>query len=497
MAPAAPLVVVGSGVAGLCTALAAAPRPVLLLGRGHQGVGSASELAQGGVAAAMGPGDRIGDHVADTLVAGAGHNHRRRVELLAAAAPAAIDWLLAQGVAFDREGAGGGLRLGREGGHGRARIVHGGGDASGARMVEALVAAVAAAPHVQWRGGVDVDGLLLRGGRVVGVHLHGAGAAGGEWVQASAVVLATGGIGALFARTTNPAGADGAGIALAMAAGAQVRDLEFVQFHPTALDVAGPTLPLVTEALRGAGARLLAADGQPVMDGLHPQGDLAPRDVVARAVLGAARQGSVWLDARGLAIDWPQDFPTVLASCLAHGIDPRHDPVPVTPAAHFHMGGIATDALGRSSVPGLHAVGEVACTGVHGANRLASNSLLEAVVFGRRLGAHLARGGGAVPAGPEREVCLGPRLAALELAQLRLGMWRAAGPVRDARGLQDVLEKARAWSGRGWQARLGVAILAAALGRRHSLGAHWRSDAAGATDAPAARDAVRAVAGVF
>ena len=248
-----PIVVVGSGIAGLCTALAAAPRPVVLLSRMARGTDSASVLAQGGIAAAIGPGDSVESHVADTLVAGCGLNDVSRVRMLAAAAPAAIEWLQEQGVAFDH--AEGTLKLGREGGHRFARIVHAGGDASGARISAALSAAVAVAAHVEWRSGVDVDALLMQGNRVSGVRINAGGHA--ESIPASAVVLATGGIGALFAHTTNPGGADGSGLALAMAAGAEVRDLEFVQFHPTALDLDRHSLPLITEALRGAGARLL------------------------------------------------------------------------------------------------------------------------------------------------------------------------------------------------------------------------------------------------
>ncbi len=471
-----PIVVVGGGVAGLATALAAAPAPVRLLCRAHDGSGSASALAQGGIAAALDPHDSPAAHAADTLLAGAHHNDVAMVQWLTREAPGAIAWLQAQGVLFDRD-AGGGLQLGREGGHSAARIVHAGGDASGAALVHALRAKAQAAAHVQWRGGVDADALLVRDGAVVGVRTRDERGRQ-EHIEAAAVVLATGGIGALFARTSNPPGADGAGLALGLAAGAAPRDLEFVQFHPTVLDVAGHCLPLITEALRGAGARLLDADGQPLMAGVHPLGDLAPRDVVARRVVQAQGAGGrVRLDATGVAGDWERRFPTVLAACRAHGFDPRLAPIPVTPAAHFHMGGLATDADGRTGVPGLHAVGEVACNGVHGANRLASNSLLEGVLCGRRLGRVLAA---AEPPpgrrGEYRWIERGDSLSPSQLTALGDLLWRAAGPVREASSLRDAWRTCAAVADGGWQARLARALLRAALLRKRSLGAHCRHD---------------------
>jgi L-aspartate oxidase len=475
----APIIVVGSGVAGLVTALAAAPAPVRLLCRRHDGDGTASALAQGGIAAALQAPDHPAAHAADTLAAGAHHNDAAMVRWLCAQAPAAIAWLERQGVAFDRDGDGR-LQLGREGGHGAARIVHAGGDASGAALVRALHRRVQQAGHVQWHGGVDVDALLLRDGVVRGVRVCDARGQRHE-MQAAAVVLATGGIGALFARTSNPPGAEGSGLALGLAAGAPARDLEFVQFHPTALDVpGGHCLPLVTEALRGAGARLRDAAGRPLMTGLHPQGDLAPRDVVSRRVWQARRDGGrVWLDAGDVRGDWTVRFPTVLAACLARGIDPRRDAIPVTAAAHFHMGGLAVDADGRTGLPGLHAVGEVACNGVHGANRLASNSLLEGVLCGRRLGALLAAADlQTVSRGRSNWVARGNALSPTPLAELRALLWQAAGPERSAADLERAIRSCAPWSADGWQAAVAHRLLDAALARRASLGSHYRVDSA-------------------
>jgi L-aspartate oxidase len=471
--PRAPIVVIGGGVAGLATALAAAPSPVRLLCRAIDGTGSASALAQGGIAAALDPDDSPLAHTEDTLVAGAHHNNVAMVRWLCAQAPEAIAWLQAQGVVFDRD-AGGALKLGREGGHRVARIVHAGGDASGAVLLRALLAKAQCAAHIQWRGGLDADALLLRDGVVCGVRaVDGQGRQ--HVIEASAVVLATGGIGALFACTSNPPGADGSGLALGMAAGARTRDLEFVQFHPTALDVSGAhCLPLITEALRGAGARLRDAGGRLLMEGLHPLGDLAPRDVVARRVWQARRDdGRVWLDAGAITGEWESAFPTVLAACLKHGIDPHHQPIPVTPAAHFHMGGLAVDGDGRTSVPGLYAAGEVACNGVHGANRLASNSLLEGVLCGRRLGAVVAATPAVSGRGEHRWAERGSVLAADDLSRLRDLLWQTAGPVRRTESLRHYLLQLMAWPAQGWQARLAQSLLDAALQRHESLGAHF------------------------
>jgi L-aspartate oxidase len=360
----------------------------------------------------------------------------------------------------------------RHGGHGAARVVHAGGDATGAACVRALLARARGAAHIRFDAGLDADALLLRGGRVCGVRAVDRAGRHHE-IEAAAVVLATGGLGALFARTSNPPGADGAGLALAMAAGARARDLEFVQFHPTALAVPGHCLPLLTEALRGAAAVLRDAAGRRLMAGVHPLGDLAPRDVVARQVWQAR---DPVLDARALADDFASRFPTVLAACRAHGFDPRDTPLPVTPAAHFHMGGIHVDADGATSLPGLFAVGEVACSGVHGANRLASNSLLEGVACGRRLGVKLAARGLLLPAGPSRWIERGAALPAASLSRLREVLWLAAGPLRDGETLRRAMDEGLAWQAQGWQARVVVALLAAPWRRRDSLGAHHRTD---------------------
>lgn len=474
---AGPLVVVGAGIAGLAVALSAAPRPVLLVSRGHAGRETASALAQGGVAAALGPGDDAMQHARDTLVAGAGHGDAARVRWLASQARPAIGWLAEQGVAFDREGEG--WRLGREGGHHRHRIVHARGDATGRAIIDVLAARAAAAPHIRWWSGHSLRGIGLRAGRVAGVML--ADVAGREQcLETDDLVLATGGIGALFAASTNPAGADGAGLALALAAGAVGRDLEFVQFHPTALATEGEgPLPLLTEALRGAGAVLRDAHGRAFMRALHPLADLAPRDLVAREVWRQRQEhGAAWLDATALGDALAHAFPTAMATCRAHGIDPRTQWIPVTPAAHFHMGGIAVDAAGRSSLAGLHAVGEVACTGVHGANRLASNSLLEGVAFGRRAGARLARSTGVPASGPMRWIVAGDGAPESALRDLRAWLWRDFGPVRSGDGLRRALGRIAASPAlaAAWQGRLATRLLRAALAREASLGAHHRCD---------------------
>jgi L-aspartate oxidase len=429
-------------------------------------------MAQGGIAAALAEGDTAQAHAHDTCVAGSFHNDSAIVDLLTASAADAVQWLQDIGVAFDRN-PDGRLQLGREGGHDRPRIVHAGGDATGANVMAALVAAARAAGHITRRAGVDVDGLLLRDGRVCGVGLRGADGSHSV-VQGRAVVLATGGLGGLFAQTSNPADADGSGLALALAAGAALRDLEFVQFHPTALALPGlHSLPLVTEALRGAGASLRDSQGRALMAGVHPQGDLAPRDIVARRVWLACQDGDVLLDATVVGADFPKKFPTVFHACMDHGIDPRVQPIPVTPAAHFHMGGIAVDADGQSSLPGLYAVGEVACNGVHGANRLASNSLLEGVVFGRRLGVRLRT----IPAdemadGHGELLHRAPSLQEGGLNALRSVMMQTLGPLRTRVGMHEGLAACTNFD--GWQATLATTMLEAALARNESLGAHYR-----------------------
>ena len=494
--PRAPLIVVGAGIAGLSAALAAAPHPVLLLSRTRPvrdvSNDAATALAQGGIAAALAADDSAAAHAEDTLIAGAHHNDRDVVRYLCGQASHAIDALRQLGVDFDRAGPGDALALGREGGHRCARIVHAGGDATGARVLAVLGERVRAARHVQWRCGVEVDGLLMRGDVVAGVRLRTA-TGQEQCMTGSAVVLATGGIGGLFAATTNPVSAQGRGLALALAAHAVLRDLEFVQFHPTALDVPDRVqLPLLTEALRGVGATLRDRHGRPLMHGVHALADLAPRDVVARTVAAALRDGrGAFLDASALAIDWASAFPTVLAHCQAQGLDPRLQPLPIQPAVHFHMGGIDVDPDGHSSVPGLYAVGEVACNGVHGANRLASNSLLEGLVFGRRVGAHAAVAGAPQIANPARHTLwianVGASLTHNRLNWLRRCLSDVLGPVRVHARIVAMRKRIGADPelSRSSQGRVALALLEAAEARRESLGAHHWSPG-GSTAAPVA-----------
>src|SRR5689334_20355996 len=372
-------VIVGGGLAGLMTALRLAPQPVILLAKVPLTEGAASAWAQGGIAAAVGEDDRPSLHAADTLAAGDGLADPAVASRIAAAAPAAIIELERHGVVFDRDPAGR-LALGLEAAHARRRIVHVAGDGSGAAIMRALVAAVRATPSVTVIEGLEARRLLVDDRGVAGVLA--AGPSDACLLPSRRVVLATGGLGGLYAHTTNPLGAIGQGLALAARAGATLADMEFVQFHPTALDVGLDPMPLVSEAVRGEGAVLIDEDGVRFMAG-EGRAELAPRDVVARAVARHIAGGHrVLLDARqAIGCHFPDRFPGITKRCQAACIDPVTMPIPVRPAAHFHMGGIAVDAEGRSTVDGLWACGEAAATGLHGANRLASNSLLEAVVM--------------------------------------------------------------------------------------------------------------------
>lgn len=429
------VVVVGTGVAGLAAALGSSPRRVTVLTKGRPGDGGSSAWAQGGVAAALGGDDAPALHAADTLAVSGGLGDPAAVELLTREGPVRIRELIALGARFDRRrdagdagtkgsGVAGSARrdataaldLGREAAHSRRRILHAGGDATGAELVRALRRAVLRAPGVAVEAeSFAVDLLVERGDdgrrRVAGVlALDGRGRRVAH--LADAVVLATGGLGQLFAHTTNPVEVTGDGLAMAARAGARLVDLEFVQFHPTALAAgeADGALPLLTEALRGEGAVLVDDAGRRFLLDEHPDAELAPRDVVARAIHRRLQAGrTVFLDARAAVGErFPERFPTVFEKARAAGLDPRREPLPVAPAAHYHMGGVATDERGRTSLPGLWACGEVACTGAHGANRLASNSLLEALVFGARVADDAAAAGRAVRGGGGRRPAQGP-----------------------------------------------------------------------------------------
>ncbi len=493
------VVVVGAGLAGLMTALKLAPHPVLLLTPTPLGEGAASAWAQGGVAAALGDGDTPEQHAADTVAAGAGLVDPAIALLVANEGPARVRELLTLGVPFDVDAAGAFL-LALEAAHGRTRVARVKGDLAGRAIMETLIAALRRATHVECVEGASLQALLQDStGRVVGVACELSGEANGN-VQpelrhyyGAATVLATGGLGGLYAITTNPDTAQGVALAAGWRAGAQLRDLEFVQFHPTALDVQQCPAPLVTEALRGHGALLVNADGQPFMQRYHPAGDLAPRDVVARAIHAerVAGRGTA-LDARtAVGAAFPEEFPTVFAACQAAGRDPRVQPIPVAPAAHYHMGGLVTDAQGRTTLPGLYAVGECASTGLHGANRLASNSLLEALVFAHRAAEQLRTDwplmggeGGAVNVLPEsstahlREPSTG-HLPEPVLQLLRERMSRDAGLVRSAEGLQGLLDFIADLAATYGEANPLVAarlVATAALQRQESRGGHYRSD---------------------
>lgn len=508
------VLVVGSGIAGLTAALTAAERSdVLLVTKGELAEGATCR-AQGGIAGAVGPGDSPAAHARDTLAAGAGLGDAEAVRVLCTQGPAAIAELLARGVVFDRA-EDGSCALGLEGAHDRPRILHAGGDATGRAIEDALIRAARARAAEGARGGLTllehtalVD-LQVAQGQVVGAELLAADGSRVR-VRARSTVLATGGAGQLFAHTTNPAVATGDGLAAAWRAGAALEDLEFFQFHPTALAVKGPHASfLVSEAVRGEGALLRDAQGRRFLPALDPRGELAPRDVVARAIAHVmAAQGGrpVLLDATAIGAErLRRRFPTIDAAVRAAGIDWGREPVPVTPAAHYWMGGIRTDLDGRTTLPGLHAAGECARTGVHGANRLASNSLLEGAVFGARAGAaaatstpadHGSPAAGPTGAGEE----LPPRTAtgrAWSRTELQELLWSHAGLLRSGTALEEAAAELATWrapdpaahiTARELEDRnlldLARLLLAHALARPGSVGAHHRLDDPGTTAAP-------------
>ena len=441
-----------------------APRPVLLVCDHPPGRGGATPLAAGGIAAAVGPDDTAILHAEDTLRAGHCNNHEA-VHRLTQDAIDAVAWLTALGVSFDCDNHGV-FELGLEGGHCRHRILHAGGDATGAMIATRLAEALQSTPSVRVLSGLSVDGIRVSAnGHVCGVHAMD-GDGGCHIVDGAAVLLACGGVSGLFAERTGPADLQGLALSVGLTVGAQLRDLPYLQFHPTVLAVDAPRgdgrRALVTEALRGAGAVLRDREGRRLMAG-HPLADLAPRDLVARAVAAAE---APWLDTTACAADWPQSFPSTVALLAEHGIRPGQ-PIPVCAAQHYHMGGLATDLDGASDVPGLFAIGECAVNGVHGANRLASNSLLEGVVFGRHVATVL--GALAQRSRAASTLRLAPSADPSALAALRHLLSRVLGPQRSRQNLLDALPALARDSRQHSVAR---AMVLATLAARESRGAH-------------------------
>jgi L-aspartate oxidase len=479
------LLVVGSGVAGLQTAWrASAKGPVTLLTK-RTLFDSATSYAQGGIAAALGAGDSPERHWRDTLAAGAALCDAEAVRVLVEEGPARVLELETAGARFDLA-PGGALRLGKEAAHTAHRIVHARGDQTGAEIAATLVAKVRQSPDIAVLEQARVLELIVLRGVCVGVRASVAGRA--VEILADATVLATGGCGQVYRATTNPQVATGDGFAIAHRAGVRLADMEFVQFHPTALATRENPLALISEAVRGEGAVLLDSHGRRFMKSRHPDAELAPRDVVSREIFRAQREGPVVLDARALARGFARRFPGILALCRARGLDPRREVIPVTPAAHYMMGGIVVDLDGRSSMTRLYACGEVSRTGVHGANRLASNSLLEGLVFAERVAAD-ATGVSPLRTLPAARRWSVPPLedrGAAEVAadRIREVMWAHAGIARTAPGLRRALGAldaigARLAPGATEERNLlqtARLIAEAALLRRESRGGHYRTD---------------------
>jgi L-aspartate oxidase len=492
------VIIVGSGIAGLTTALQirAYGYSVLLVTKARVDEGS-TKWAQGGIAAALGPGDSPAEHEIDTLKAGAGLCDRKAVHALVTEGPEAVARLIARGAVFDR-GAGGEIALTREGGHLKNRILHAGGDATGAEISRALLAAVTEDPGIEViEHALVLDALKSESGRVCGVTLHVIGEGTRDGVGRAlgkAVILGTGGLGQVFAQTTNPSVSTGDGVALALRAGAEVADVEFIQFHPTVLflgEKSSGQQPLISEAVRGEGAFLLNDAKEQFMKGLHPLADLAPRDVVAKAIMSQMLKNNaqhVWLDVSKVQ-NFSERFPNIYQSCVDHGINPEKDLIPVAPAAHYASGGVRVNLSGRSTVPGLYACGETACTGVHGANRLASNSLLEGLVFAARIADDIhqtlrkfTREEPVMMS--SSEILISPE-ARSEIAH---AMSAGAGVIRTRGSLEntsEVLERigelrsdkpcVEAWETTNLHT-LATVIVSSALIREETRGSHWRED---------------------
>ena len=486
------IVILGGGLAGIFCALKLAPRPVTILTAAPIGEGASSAWAQGGMAAAVAEGDTPDKHLADTLTAGAGIVDEKIAGLMTREARARIEDLLSYGVPFDRD-LEGKLTVGREAAHSERRIVHVQGDRAGAAIMAALVETVRRTPSIRVLEGFVGEALATDGKRITGVVARPDRGRALTTVMfpAKAVVLASGGIGHLYEVTTNPVEANGHGLAMAARAGAIVADPEFVQFHPTAVAVGKDPAPLATEALRGEGAVLINTAGERFMLAVHKDAELAPRDIVARAIHAERVAGrGAFLDCRqAIGAAFPERFPTVYAACREAGIDPVAEPIPVAPAAHYHMGGVLTDANGRTSLDGLWAGGEVASTGAHGANRLASNSLLEAVVFAARIAEDI-QGLMPTPAVARWQV-RGAEAAEPELpgaddahlvAAVRQTMSDHVGVIRTAEGLAtalsslDAIERQTRVPGLLNMITAARLVTAAAFRRQESRGGHYRAD---------------------